>query len=134
MAVRLTGPVKRYRSESLCARPSHPKLVRVTHGEAFDVAVDIRQGSKTFGQYSATILTAENKKMVYVPVGFAHGFLALQDGTEFHYKVSSTYSPAHERGLVWNDAMVAIKWPKLDREYILSEKDLKFPRLYELKF
>ena len=110
------------------------KLVRVTRGEAFDVVVDIRQGSRTFGQHVAANLSAENKKMLYIPVGFAHGFLSLRDGTEFHYKVSSVYSLQHERGLVWNDAMLGIPWPKLDIDYILSEKDKKFPRFFELKF
>ena len=110
------------------------KLVRVIRGEAFDVVVDVRQGSKTFGQYVAVTLSAENKKMLYVPVGFAHGFLALQDGTEFHYKASSAYSPQHERGFIWNDSMVNVLWPKLDIEYTLSEKDQKYPRLFELKY
>ena len=109
------------------------KLVRVTNGEAFDVAVDIRHGSKTFGQHVSTLLSAENKKMLYIPIGFAHGFLALQDDTEVHYKVSSAYSPLHERGLAWDDAMIGIQWPKLDIDYILSDKDRRYSRLFEIK-
>ena len=79
------------------------KLVRVTRGKAFDVVVDIREGSKTFGRYVSETLTAENKKMLYVPSGLAHGFLSLEDNTEFLYKVSKPYSPAHERGILWNE-------------------------------
>ena len=101
------------------------KLVRVMRGEAFDVVVDIRKGSKTFGKYTINILSAENKKMVYIPVGFAHGFCALEDGTEFSYKVSNFYSSKDEYGIIWNDPTLSIPWPKLDKPYILSTKDLK---------
>ncbi len=105
------------------------KLVRVMRGEAFDVAVDVRKGSKTFGQYVGDTLSAENKKMLYIPPGFAHGFLALKDDTEFLYKVSDFYSPDHERGILWNDPAIGIEWPKLDVAYNLSERDKKFPLL-----
>ncbi len=105
------------------------KLVRVVSGEAFDVVVDIRRGSKTFGQYYDTLLSAENKKMLYIPEGFAHGFLALKDNTEFVYKVSDLYSPEHEQGILWNDPALGIPWPKLDVDYLLSEKDKKNPML-----
>ena len=108
------------------------KLIRVISGEVFDVVVDIREDSKTFGQYFHSILSAENKKMLYIPPGFAHGFLALKDHTEFLYKVSNFYSPEHERGILWNDPALQHPWPKLDTEYILSEKDKKNPTLHEI--
>ena len=75
------------------------------------------------------ILSAENKKMIYIPEGFAHGFLSLEDGTEFLYKVSGFYSAKHERGILWNDPVLAIPWPRLDKGYIFSEKDTKYPSL-----
>lgn len=105
------------------------KLVRVVRGEAFDVALDIRKGSRTFGQHVSHILNAENKKAVYVPAGFAHGFCALKDGTELIYKVSSAYSPDHERGILWDDPALGIEWPKLDVGYVLSDKDKRHPTL-----
>lgn len=108
------------------------KLIRVVNGEVFDVVVDIRRESKTFGQYFHTTLSAENKKMLYIPRGFAHGFLALKDDTEFLYKVSDFYSPEHERGIQWSDPSLGIPWPKLDVEYRLSEKDTKNPALREV--
>lgn len=107
------------------------KLIRVVSGEVFDVVVDIRKGSKTFGQYFHSILNAENKKMLYVPPGFAHGFLTLKDNTQFLYKVSNFYSLENERGILWNDPVLNIPWPKLDVDYILSEKDKKNPPLKE---
>lgn len=107
------------------------KLVRVVRGEAFDVVVDIRKGSKTFGQWVADVLNAKKKNMLFVPAGFAHGFLALEEGTEFIYKVSDFYSPTHERGILWNDPGIGIVWPKIDAPLILSEKDKKYPTLQE---
>jgi len=108
------------------------KLIRVISGEVFDVVVDIRRDSKTFGQHFHSILNAENKTMLYVPAGFAHGFLALKDDTEFLYKVTDYYSPEHERGILWNDPAIKIAWPKLDAAYILSDKDKKNPTLKEV--
>ena len=108
------------------------KLVRVTRGEVFDVAVDIRKGSKTFGKFVSTTLSAENKKMLFIPKGFAHGFCVLTDGAEFLYKVSHFYSPEHERGIQWNDPTIGIPWPKLDCEYIFSQKDKQYPPLSKL--
>ncbi len=107
------------------------KLVRVVEGEIYDVAVDIRRNSKTFGQYVGEILSAKNRRMMYIPAGFAHGFLALEEGTEILYKVSDFYSPEHERGVLWNDPSIAISWPKLGVDYSLSEKDKKCPSLKE---
>ena len=86
------------------------KLVRVTHGEVFDAAVDIRKGSKTYGQWVGLILSAENKKQLWIPPGFAHGFLTLSETAEFLYKTTEYYSPEHERCIVWNDADIAIEW------------------------
>ncbi len=99
------------------------KLVRVTRGEAFDVVVDVRKDSPTFGKHVTETLNPENKKMLYVPAGFAHGFLALKEDTEFEYKVSAPYSPTHERGIAWNDASLGIRWPQLDEPYRVSAKD-----------
>lgn len=105
------------------------KLVRITKGSAFDVVVDIRKNSPTFGKSYAVTLSAENKKMLYIPEGFAHGFLALEDNTEFLYKVSSVYSPAHEKGIFWNDPALGISWPSMDSAYTLSPKDQQYPKL-----
>jgi len=103
------------------------KLMRVTRGSVFDVAVDIRPQSPTFGKHFSVILSGENKKMLYIPKGFAHGFCVLEDGTDFHYKVSDYYAPDRERGIIWNDPKLAIPWPELDCEFILSDKDRKYP-------
>jgi len=107
------------------------KLVRAVRGEVFDVVVDIRKGSKTYGRVVSHILNEDNHRMLFIPEGFAHGFLTLKDGTEFLYKVSEFYSPAHERGILWNDPAISIPWPKLDVEMIVSEKDKKHPTLKE---
>jgi dTDP-4-dehydrorhamnose 3,5-epimerase len=98
------------------------KLVRVVQGEVFDVAVDLRKSSKTFGQWVAHILSAENKKQLWVPEGFAHGFLVLSQTAEFLYKTTDYYSPEHERSLLWNDPTLGIDWP-LDGPPILAAKD-----------
>ena len=112
------------------------KLVRVIKGKVFDVAVDLRPNSKTYGKWEAVILSDENKKMFMIPKGFAHGFLVLSDEAEFTYKCDDTYNPEAEGGLAWNDADIGIKWP-LDEikaeELLTSEKDSKWPTLKELK-
>lgn len=113
------------------APKAQAKLVRVIKGAAFDVAVDLRKGSKTFGRYVAQVLSAENKKILFIPRGFAHGFLALEEGTEFLYKCSDLYSPAHERGLRWNDPDIGIRWPKVGISYKLSDKDKHYPTFRE---
>lgn len=107
------------------------KLMRVIKGSVFDVAVDIRKNSKTFGKYVTHVLSAQNKKILFVPKGFAHGFVVLENDTEFLYKVSNFYSPQHDRGIIWNDPAVNVPWPKLDCDFIFSEKDKKYPCLHE---
>jgi dTDP-4-dehydrorhamnose 3,5-epimerase len=98
------------------------KLVRVTQGEVFDVAVDIRKGSPTFGQWVGAILSAENKNQLWVPEGFAHGFITLSESAEFLYKTTNFYSPEHERSIAWNDPAIGIEWPRSD-QILLSAKD-----------
>ena len=98
------------------------KLVRVVHGEVFDVAVDIRRSSPSFGQWSGQVLSAENKKMLWVPEGFAHGFLVLSEHAEFLYKTTDYWSPEHERCVAWNDPELAIEWP-FSEAPVLSAKD-----------
>ena len=108
------------------------KLIGVVRGEIFDVVVDARKGSKTYGKHVTLTLSAENRKMVYIPAGFAHGFLSMAEGTEVLYKVSDIYSPSHERGIRWDDPALAIAWPKLNVPYVFSEKDKHFPSLKEI--
>ena len=98
------------------------KLVRVVHGEVFDVVVDIRQDSPTYGQWVAEILSAENKKQLWIPPGFAHGFLTLSDSAEFLYKTTDYYAPDYERSILWNDPAIGIVWP-LNTVPQLSAKD-----------
>ena len=98
------------------------KLVRVVQGEVFDVAVDIRKSSPTFGKWVGEVLSADNKKQLWVPEGFAHGFVVLSESAEFLYKTTDYYAPEHERSIVWNDPAIAIKWP-INGEPILSAKD-----------
>ena len=105
------------------------KLVRVVRGAAFDVGVDLRPGSPTRGQWIGETLSADNHRMLYLPPGCAHGFLALEEGTEVLYKVTQPYAPAHERGVVWNDPALAIRWPSLDVPYLIAERDRRFPTL-----
>lgn len=108
----------------------HPqgKLVRVLHGEVFDVAVDLRTDSGTYGSWYGTVLSGKNRKQLYIPEGFAHGFLVLSDSAEFAYKCNDFYYPQFEQGIRWNDPEIAIQWP-LDRieDIILSDKDRNLP-------
>lgn len=98
------------------------KLVRVTHGEVFDVAVDLRKSSPTFGKWVGARLSAENKQQMWIPEGFAHGFVVLSDSAEFLYKTTDYYAPTHERSLAWNDPSIGINWP-LEDVPTLSTKD-----------
>ncbi len=104
-------------------RQTQGKLVRVAVGAIFDVAVDLRKGSPSFGKWVGETLTAENHKMLWVPKGFAHGFLTLSDAAEVLYKVTDYYAPEQERTLLWNDADLAIAWPLTGITPILSAKD-----------
>ena len=99
------------------------KLVRVTNGKVFDVAVDIRKSSSTFGKWVGVVLSAENKRQLWVPEGFAHGFLTLSDTAEFLYKTTNYYAPGSEGSIIWNDSTIGIDWPILDAEIQLATKD-----------
>jgi len=112
---------------------SQGKLVRVTAGAVFDVAVDIRQGSPTFGKWFGTEISAANKKQLWIPPGLAHGFLTLEDNTEFLYKCTDYYAQQHDNTLMWNDPKIAVEWPKLNVEFQLSAKDLNGKKLDEFK-
>lgn len=101
------------------------KLVRVTNGAVFDVAVDLRASSPTFGQWVGVELSAANKRMFWVPEGFAHGFLTLEDDTDFLYKCTAPYAPQSEHTLAWDDPAVGIEWPVTDLDPIISEKDAR---------
>jgi dTDP-4-dehydrorhamnose 3,5-epimerase len=99
------------------------KLVRVVQGEVFDVAVDIRKSSPTYGQWVGEVLSAENKKQLWIPPGFAHGFLTLSDTAEFLYNTTDYWSPEHERAIIWNDATLSIDWPLNGLVPQLADKD-----------
>lgn len=109
------------------------KLVRVIDGKVLDVAVDLRKNSPTYGQYDAVILSGENKKQLFVPRGFAHGFLVLSEEAIFSYKVDNSYAPDHEAGIIWNDPQLAIDWRFDAQDITLSNKDAKLPSITEFK-
>ena len=106
------------------------KLVHVLKGEVFDVAVDLRKGSKTYGKWSGVVLSGENHRQLMIPRGFAHGFVVMSDFAAFAYKCDELYHPEDEGGLLWNDPAIGIEWPDVG-EIILSEKDQKNPTLRE---
>jgi len=108
------------------------KLIRCIKGVIFDVAVDIRKGSPFFGQWVGEELSDENKRMLYVPAGFAHGFLVVSDYAEIMYKCDQEYSPEHEKGILWNDPQLAIDWPASDP--LVSERDTHLPQLREAEY
>lgn len=116
----------------------HPqaKLVRVVSGTVFDVAVDLREGSSTWGRWEGTVLSAENHRQFFIPRGFAHGFLVLSDFAEFCYKCDDVYHPNDEGGIMWNDPTIGIEWPPLEGDeafdparLVLSDKDMRHPLL-----
>ena len=111
------------------------KLCRVIQGEVQDVAVDIRRGSPSFGQWASTILSAENKRQIYIPGGFAHGFLVLSETAEFLYKCGEFYHPEDEQGIAWDDPQIGIAW-SIERvgmeNLLLSDKDRRNPLLHEV--
>jgi dTDP-4-dehydrorhamnose 3,5-epimerase len=111
----------------------HPqaKLVRVIKGEVFDVAVDLRKDSMTYGKWEGAILSAENNRQLFIPRGFAHGYLVLSETAEFVYKCDDFYHPEDESGILWNDEMIGISWPEAG-EIILSEKDKWNPKLIDI--
>ena len=110
------------------------KLVRIIQGEVFDVAVDLRKGSKTFGKWYGVILSAQNKKQFYIPKNFAHGFYVLSEIAEFAYKCTDFYHPDDEGGLAWDDPDIGIDWPLDDKvELIISEKDRNWGGIKQLK-
>jgi dTDP-4-dehydrorhamnose 3,5-epimerase len=108
------------------------KLIRVLRGSIFDVAVDIRRGSPSFGRHVAVTLDAISGTQLWVPAGFLHGFCTLEDDTEVFYKVSEYYSPEHDAGVYWNDPDLEIDWPVILETVVLSERDRRLPRLSEL--
>ncbi len=111
-------------------RQPQGKLVRVVAGEVLDVAVDVRRSSPTFGRWVSFVLSAENKRMAWIPAGFAHGFLVRSESAEFLYKTTDYYAPEHERSILWNDPALGIDW-QLDGEPLLSAKDRDGKRLAE---
>lgn len=113
---------------------THPqaKLVRVIKGEVFDVAVDLRKNSPTYGQWVGVVLSEENKRQFMIPRGFAHGFVVMSDYAEFAYKCDELYHPEDEGGIMWNDPAIGIEWPEIG-EIILSEKDKVHPSLADSK-
>ncbi|HEV7689376.1 MAG TPA: dTDP-4-dehydrorhamnose 3,5-epimerase [Hyphomonadaceae bacterium] len=108
------------------------KLIRCVAGAILDVAVDIRTDSPTYGQHVAAELSAANGAQIFVPAGFAHGYCTLQPGCLIEYKVSSRYSPEHERGVLWNDTTLAIAWPVPPEDALITDRDRAFPGLAEL--
>ena len=108
------------------------KLLRVLQGEVFDVAVDLRRKSPTFRKWAGAVLSGSNRRQMYVPEGFAHGFLVLSETAEIFYKCSDVYAPKEERGIAWNDPEIGIVWPLKGRTPTLSDKDLRLPKLADL--
>ncbi len=108
------------------------KLIRVIQGEIYDVAVDLRKTSPTFGQWVGEVISAANKKQIWIPEGFAHGFVTLSDDSEILYKATDFYSPIHEQCLIWNDPKINIIWPHIENNFIFSHKDINGKPLSEL--
>lgn len=114
-------------------RMAQSKLVRCLRGEIFDVAVDLRKDSPAFGRWAAVRLTEDNKKMLYVPRGFAHGFLVLTESAEVFYKTDNFYSAPHESGIRWDDPELGIRWPSISGTPVLADKDSRLPLLKDAR-
>lgn len=112
---------------------SQGKLVRCTQGAVWDVGVDLRQGSKTCGQWAGVELSADNKTMFYIPEGFAHGFVVLTDEATFNYKCTNLYAPEYDGGIRWNDPDIGVEWPVEGMDLLLSEKDQNQPFIKDIK-
>jgi dTDP-4-dehydrorhamnose 3,5-epimerase len=128
---RLAGTIRGLHYQSLPS--AQAKLVRVAQGSIYDVAVDIRRTSPTFGKFVAVELSAANGFQLFIPEGFAHGFCTTEDATLVLYKVSAPYSPAHDRGILWSDPSLAIPWPVTPDAAILSDKDRRHPLLADIE-
>ncbi|HYE51465.1 MAG TPA: dTDP-4-dehydrorhamnose 3,5-epimerase [Azospirillaceae bacterium] len=129
----LSAPVGTVRGLHFQLAPfAQAKLVRVLRGRILDVAVDLRQGSPTYGRHASAWLDAETGDQLYVPVGFAHGFCTVEPDTEVAYKVTAPYAPAHDRGLAWDDPDLGIEWPVAAGAALVSDKDAKLPRLADI--
>lgn len=109
------------------------KLLRVLRGAVFDVVVDLRRGSPTYGRHVSAVLSAQNWSQILAPAGFAHGFMTLEPDTEVLYKVTNFYAPEHDKGILWNDPDLGIDWPLPEAEAVLSDKDMKQPRLADFE-
>ena len=128
-----SGPVGTLRGLHFQIEPAgQSKLIRVVRGRILDIAVDLRRSSATFGKHVAVELSAQNWRQLLVPIGFAHGFVTLDPDTEVLYKVTSLYSPAHDRGLAWDDPDLGIEWQTPAGGPLLSERDTNWPRLRDL--
>jgi dTDP-4-dehydrorhamnose 3,5-epimerase len=126
----LSGPAGTVRGLHYQLAPAaQSKLVRVTRGRIFDVAVDIRRGSATFGKFASSELSAEEWNQLYIPAGFAHGYCTLTADTEVIYKVSAYYTPVHERAIRWNDPAIGVPWPIVEAAAIISDRDRRSPLL-----
>jgi dTDP-4-dehydrorhamnose 3,5-epimerase len=129
----LSGPKGTVRGLHYQSPPfAQGKLIRVVRGSIFDVAVDLRQGSPTYGKHVAALISAKAWNQMLVPIGFAHGFCTLEADTEIIYKVTNYYSPEHDAGVLWNDPGLGIEWPVSDQTCVLSPKDRCLPRLRDI--
>lgn len=116
-----------------CKPREQGKLLRVMRGSIFDVVVDLRPESPTYGKWLSEELSSGNKKIIYIPAGFAHGYCTLESGTEILYKTTDFYSPEHERGIAWDDPDLKIAWPSLGKPFIVSDRDKKHPSFKSLR-
>jgi dTDP-4-dehydrorhamnose 3,5-epimerase len=129
----LSGPKGTIRGLHYQSPPfAQDKLIRVVRGSILDVAVDLRQGSPTYGKHVAALISARAWNQILVPIGFAHGFCTLEADTEIIYKVTNYYSPEHDLGVLWNDPELGIEWPVSAARYVLSPKDQRLPRLSDI--